>query len=117
MVATEKLTQPPDSAGRIDCVLEESDGYDTRSTCGDAGFRVVQRNAADRQNRYRYRAADFAKTSHALRRAKRRFGRRCENRAEEDVIGALVLRGLRCFDRMARNADEERFIDSALPLC
>ena len=63
----EKLTKPLDSAGRIDCVLEEADGCDTRRVPGDAGLCIAQRDATDGQDRDSDGAADFGQSGEALR--------------------------------------------------
>jgi hypothetical protein len=104
-VVTDKLTKPLDSAGWIDWVLEKADGCDTRSARSDAGFCVVQRDAADGDDGNGHRTTRSRKARQALWHSKSQFRWCGEYGTEEDVIGAIALGGFRGFEGMARNAD------------
>jgi hypothetical protein len=87
----------PDCADWIDCVLEEADGREASGAHADARRCIVQSDAPDGQHWDRYRAANLLQGLDALWRPELLLRGGGENRPEEDVIGAVVLRRFRGF--------------------
>jgi len=89
--------------------LEQADGGDPGGARREASGGVFERDAADGKYGNRYRAADFAQWSETLGHSEGGFRGRGEDRAEEEIAGAVIRGGLRGFQRVAGNTNQEIF--------
>ena len=76
-------------------VLKDANSGDSRRAILEADGRAVSRYSTQRENRDRNLQGQFAELRESKRWAISKFGRRCENRPQQDVICARCLRSQR----------------------
>src|SRR5437016_1334075 len=74
-------------------LLKHANGGNARGASVDAGSGIGERDSANRYSGDRQSAADLCKALHALGCAEGRLRGRSENRAKENVVGAVAFGG------------------------
>jgi hypothetical protein len=96
-----------DEGGKFGGLLEETNGGDSSGARAEACGGIFRGNPTDGERRDADSAADFREARDALRRSEGFFRRGGEDRAEENVIGAIGLGFERLVEAVARDADLE----------